>query len=89
MYLIIFPGFGAYNILHMLMTGMILMGMIMQSLAMGYVLPAAQCDLELTLKQRGWLSAIPFLGWFLFFFILGPKQTNIPKEYETLKEWYD
>lgn len=55
-------GFGKYNILHMLMSGIILLGMIMQSLALGYILPAAQCDLELTLPQRGWLSAIPFLG---------------------------
>ncbi|KOB69130.1 SV2-like protein 1, partial [Operophtera brumata] len=55
----------------MLMTGLILMGMIMQSLAMGYVLPAAQCDLELTLKQRGWLSAIPFLAIILTSYFWG------------------
>ncbi|KAF9809229.1 hypothetical protein SFRURICE_012181 [Spodoptera frugiperda] len=54
-------GFGIYNISHMLMSGVILLGMIMQSLALGYILPAAQCDLDLTLQQRGWLSAIPFL----------------------------
>ncbi|XP_045485011.1 synaptic vesicle glycoprotein 2B-like isoform X1 [Pieris rapae] len=53
-------GFGVYNILHMLLSGLILMGVIMQSLALGYVLPAAQCDLDLTLQQRGWLAAIPF-----------------------------
>lgn len=57
-----FTGFGIYNISHMLMSGVILLGMIMQSLALGYILPAAQCDLDLTLQQRGWLSAIPFLG---------------------------
>ncbi|KAM3956301.1 synaptic vesicle glycoprotein 2A [Aphomia sociella] len=55
-------GLGVYNILHMLMCGIILMGVIMQSLALGYVMPAAQCDLELTLQQRGWLAAIPFLA---------------------------
>ncbi|CAH2269739.1 jg18953 [Pararge aegeria aegeria] len=55
-------GFGIYNILHMLLSGLVLMGVIMQSLVMGYVLPAAQCDLHLTLGQRGWLAAIPFLG---------------------------
>lgn len=57
-----FTGFGAYNVLHMLMCGVILMGVIMQSLALGYVMPAAQCDLNLTLQQRGWLAAIPFAG---------------------------
>ncbi|KOB68763.1 SV2-like protein 1 [Operophtera brumata] len=64
-------GFGKYNILHMLMAGLILMGMIMQSLAMGYILPAAQCDLELTLSQRGWLSATPFLAIILTSFFWG------------------
>ncbi|CAH0582861.1 unnamed protein product [Chrysodeixis includens] len=64
-------GFGLYNILHMLMSGLILMGMIMQSLALGYILPAAQCDLELSLQQRGWLSAIPFLAIILTSYFWG------------------
>ncbi|XP_053605265.1 synaptic vesicle glycoprotein 2C-like isoform X2 [Plodia interpunctella] len=49
----------------MLLCGLILMGVIMQSLALGYVLPAAQCDLELTLHQRGWIAAIPFMAMIL------------------------
>ncbi|XP_037867558.1 synaptic vesicle glycoprotein 2A [Bombyx mori] len=64
-------GFGVYNILHMLMSGVILMGMIMQSLALGYILPVAQCDLKLTLQQRGWLSAIPFLAIILTSYFWG------------------
>ncbi|XP_075976200.1 synaptic vesicle glycoprotein 2C-like isoform X2 [Anticarsia gemmatalis] len=64
-------GFGIYNVLHMLMSGVILMGMIMQSLALGYILPAAQCDLELTLQQQGWISAIPFLAIILTSYFWG------------------
>lgn len=64
-------GFGIYNVVHMLMSGLILMGMIMQSLALGYILPAAQCDLELTLQLRGWLSAIPFLAIILTSYFWG------------------
>ncbi|KAH9628100.1 hypothetical protein HF086_018316 [Spodoptera exigua] len=64
-------GFGIYNISHMLMSGVILLGMIMQSLALGYILPAAQCDLDLTLQQRGWLSAIPFLAIILTSYLWG------------------
>ncbi|XP_023940972.1 synaptic vesicle glycoprotein 2C isoform X2 [Bicyclus anynana] len=64
-------GFGIYNILHMLLSGLILMGVIMQSLVMGYVMPAAQCDLELTLTQRGWLAAIPFLAIILTSYFWG------------------
>ncbi|KAL0831764.1 hypothetical protein ABMA28_001303 [Loxostege sticticalis] len=64
-------GFGVYNILHMLMCGLILMGVIMQSLALGYVMPAAQCDLDLTLQQRGWLAAIPFAAIILTSYFWG------------------
>ncbi|KAL4702821.1 hypothetical protein ACJJTC_003979 [Scirpophaga incertulas] len=64
-------GFGKYNLQHMLMCGMILMGMIMQSLALGYVMPAAQCDLNLTMKQRGWLGAIPFFAMILTSYFWG------------------
>ncbi|XP_059054594.1 uncharacterized protein LOC131848685 [Achroia grisella] len=64
-------GLGVYNILHMLLCGIILLGVIMQSLALGYVMPAAQCDLQLTLQQRGWLAAIPFLAIILMSYLWG------------------
>ncbi|XP_072929405.1 putative transporter SVOPL [Epargyreus clarus] len=64
-------GFGIYNILHMLLSGLILMGVIMQNLAMGYVLPSAQCDLQLTTQQKGWLAAIPFLAIILMSYFWG------------------
>ncbi|XP_026747521.1 organic cation/carnitine transporter 7-like [Trichoplusia ni] len=53
-------GFGIFNIVHMIMSGLMLMGMITLSLVLGFVIPAAQCDLELTMFQKSWLSAIPF-----------------------------
>ncbi|GBP21583.1 Synaptic vesicle glycoprotein 2A [Eumeta japonica] len=46
----------------MLFSGLILMGMIMETLGLSYVIPAAQCDLQLTLQQKGWLAAIPFVA---------------------------
>ncbi|CAG4933592.1 unnamed protein product [Parnassius apollo] len=64
-------GFGVYNILHMLLSGIILMGVILQNLGLGYVLPAAQCDLKLTMQQRGWLAAIPFLAVILTSYFWG------------------
>ncbi|CAG9120806.1 unnamed protein product [Plutella xylostella] len=54
-------GFGLYNITNMLLSGLILMGMIMETLGLSYVIPAAQCDLDLSLAQKGWLAAIPFV----------------------------
>ncbi|KAI8421231.1 hypothetical protein MSG28_008293 [Choristoneura fumiferana] len=53
---------GLYNILHMLLSGLILMGVIMQTLSLGYVIPAAQCDLNVGLENKGWLAALPFTG---------------------------
>ncbi|CAG4933582.1 unnamed protein product [Parnassius apollo] len=64
-------GYGVYNILHMLLSGIILMGVILQNLGLGYVLPAAQCDLKLTMQQRGWLAAIPFLAAILTSYFWG------------------
>ncbi|KAF9794023.1 hypothetical protein SFRURICE_015192, partial [Spodoptera frugiperda] len=64
-------GFGIYNIIHMLMSGLILMGMIMHCLVLGYVIPAAQCDLELTTQQKGWLSALPFTAIILTSYFWG------------------
>ncbi|KAH9643841.1 hypothetical protein HF086_018234 [Spodoptera exigua] len=55
----------------MLMTGLILMGMIMHCLVLGYVIPAAQCDLELTSQQKGWLSALPFTAIILTSYFWG------------------
>lgn len=55
-------GFGKYNIKNMLLSGIILMGMIMETLGLSYVMPAAQCDLELSQQQKGWLGAIPFVA---------------------------
>ncbi|XP_041968037.1 synaptic vesicle glycoprotein 2C-like [Aricia agestis] len=64
-------GFGVYNIVHMLLSGVILMGVIIQNLILGYVLPAAQCELDLSLSQRGWLAALPFLGIILTSYVWG------------------
>ncbi|XP_049870514.1 synaptic vesicle glycoprotein 2B-like [Pectinophora gossypiella] len=64
-------GFGVYNIFHMLLGGIILMGVITQSLALGYVLPAAQCDLGLTASLQGLLAATPFMAIILTSYVWG------------------
>lgn len=38
------------------------MAVIMETVSMSYILPAAQCDLELTLSDKSMLSAVSFLG---------------------------
>ncbi|XP_063547949.1 uncharacterized protein LOC134755351 [Cydia strobilella] len=58
-------GLGLYNIAHMLMSGVILMGVIMQTVNLAYVIPAAQCDLNLSIETKGWLAATPFTSMIL------------------------
>lgn len=41
--------------------------MIFETLGLSYIIPAGQCDLELTLTQKGWLGAIPFIGMYTNF----------------------
>ena len=38
------------------------MAVIIETLSMGFIIPAAKCDLDLTLSEKGTLSAIGFLG---------------------------
>lgn len=43
-----------------------LLAVLMETMSMSYVIPAAGCDLNLTLSDKGTLSAISFLGkWLL------------------------
>ncbi|GLV45149.1 uncharacterized protein CBL_05251 [Carabus blaptoides fortunei] len=55
-------GYGVYNLSLLLVCGGLLMAVIMETISMSYILPAAQCDLELTLSDKSMLSAVSFLG---------------------------
>ncbi|GLV42099.1 uncharacterized protein CBL_04942 [Carabus blaptoides fortunei] len=55
-------GFGLYNIILLIVCGISLMSVIMETVSMSYILPAAQCDLDLTLADKSILSSVGFLG---------------------------
>ncbi|XP_034250429.1 synaptic vesicle glycoprotein 2B-like isoform X2 [Thrips palmi] len=55
-------GYGKFNHLLMLVCGLAIMGAIMEMIDIGYVLPAAECDLKLTQKDKGVLGAITYIG---------------------------
>lgn len=55
-------GYGLFNIIILLSAGLCLMVVIIETMGMMFVIPAAQCDLDLTLDQKSLLSAISFLG---------------------------
>ncbi|CAG9772484.1 unnamed protein product [Ceutorhynchus assimilis] len=55
-------GYGKYNLYILLATGGCLMCVIIETMCMSFILPAAQCDLDLSLSQKGVLVSIGFLG---------------------------
>ncbi|XP_030763786.1 synaptic vesicle glycoprotein 2B-like [Sitophilus oryzae] len=55
-------GYGIYNIFILLATGGCLMCVIIETMSMAFIIPAAQCDLNLNLSEKGILASISFLG---------------------------
>lgn len=55
-------GFGKFNYFLIFISGMVLANVLLETAAMGFILPIAQCDLNLTNQDKGVLSAISFAG---------------------------
>ncbi|XP_060525996.1 synaptic vesicle glycoprotein 2C-like isoform X2 [Cylas formicarius] len=58
-------GYGVYNLYVLLAAGGCLMCVIVETMSMSFVTPAAQCDLNLSLAQKGILASIAFIGVFV------------------------
>uniref|UniRef100_A0A182TCF4 Major facilitator superfamily (MFS) profile domain-containing protein n=1 Tax=Anopheles maculatus TaxID=74869 RepID=A0A182TCF4_9DIPT len=54
--------FGLYNLCLIAISGTILAAVLLETLGISYVLPVAECDLLLTTREKGVLSAISFAG---------------------------
>uniref|UniRef100_A0A182Q7L5 Major facilitator superfamily (MFS) profile domain-containing protein n=1 Tax=Anopheles farauti TaxID=69004 RepID=A0A182Q7L5_9DIPT len=54
--------FGSYNLYLMVVSGTILAAVLLETLGISYVLPVAECDLRLTTREKGVLSAVSFAG---------------------------
>ncbi|GAB0095766.1 synaptic vesicle glycoprotein 2B-like [Sergentomyia squamirostris] len=54
--------FGKFNCFLILVSGMNLAAVLLETLGISFVNPVAQCDLELTNRDKGVLSAIAFVG---------------------------
>ncbi|XP_050303518.1 synaptic vesicle glycoprotein 2C-like [Anthonomus grandis grandis] len=55
-------GYGKYNLFILLATGGCLMCVIIESMSMSFIIPAAHCDLGLNITEKGVLVSINFLG---------------------------
>ncbi|XP_037938036.1 synaptic vesicle glycoprotein 2B-like isoform X2 [Teleopsis dalmanni] len=54
--------FGKFNYFLIFISGMVLANVLLETAAIGFILPIAQCDLQLTNQDKGILSAIGFAG---------------------------
>ncbi|XP_073832099.1 synaptic vesicle glycoprotein 2A-like isoform X2 [Musca autumnalis] len=54
--------FGKFNYLLILISGLILANVLLETLGISFVLPVSQCDLNLSVQERGIMSAIGFAG---------------------------
>lgn len=59
---IIFIAFGKFNYILILVCGLILANVLLETLGISFVLPVSQCDLNLSVQERGIMSAIGFAG---------------------------
>ena len=57
-----FAEFGFFNCLLIFVSGLILANVLLETSSMGFVLPIAQCDLNLTNQDKGVLGAIGLFG---------------------------
>ncbi|KAF2894062.1 hypothetical protein ILUMI_12112 [Ignelater luminosus] len=64
-------GFGRYNIYLTLVCGICLFAVNTTVYAIGYVLPAAECDLNLNTFDKGLLTAVGFVGIIFSLYIWG------------------
>lgn len=55
-------GFGKFNYLLVILSGAVLATVLLETLGISFILPIAECDLNLSTKDKGILSAIAFVG---------------------------
>lgn len=55
-------GFGIFNILLLLVTMLANMSNMFESSTISYILPSAECDLKLTMMDKGILNAVTYAG---------------------------
>ncbi|XP_055640303.1 synaptic vesicle glycoprotein 2B-like isoform X1 [Toxorhynchites rutilus septentrionalis] len=77
--------FGKINYILIIISGTILTSVLLETLGISYVIPVAECDLLLTTKEKGVLSAVAFAGiiasshlWGFLADTLGRKKVIVP-----------
>jgi MFS transporter, VNT family, synaptic vesicle glycoprotein 2 len=55
-------GFGKFNYILILISGIIITATSFETIGIGFVFPVAECDLQLSTQQKGILSSISSIG---------------------------
>lgn len=55
-------GFGRFNYVLIILTGAILGCVFVETVAINFILPVAQCELNMSNQDKGILSGIGFIG---------------------------
>lgn len=55
-------GYGLFHYLLLAVCGLVSTSEEMDVISMSFILPSAECDLELTTENKGWLNSIIFIG---------------------------
>ncbi|CAG9566021.1 unnamed protein product [Danaus chrysippus] len=55
-------GYGRFHYMLLAVCGLVSTSEEMDVISMSFILPSAQCDLELTTQTKGWLNSIIFIG---------------------------
>lgn len=55
-------GYGKFNYFLVILSGAVLSTVLLETLGVSFILPIAECDLNLTTKDKGLLSAVAFVG---------------------------
>ena len=62
MLLCVVLGYGKYHIYILLLCGWAVSSDAVEVLSVSFLLPSAMCDLHMSSQDKGWLSAIVFVG---------------------------
>ncbi|CAH1111066.1 unnamed protein product [Psylliodes chrysocephalus] len=64
-------GYGKFNVILYIISTAAGWSSVFETTTMSYVFPAAECDLKLTLNDKGWLNAVTYAGMISSAFIWG------------------
>ncbi|KAJ8883865.1 hypothetical protein PR048_015720 [Dryococelus australis] len=62
MYVLFFSGYGKFHYILLFVCGFVSTSEEMDVISMSFILPSAQCDLDLNTQTKGWLNSIIFIG---------------------------